>query len=127
MPDHRIKFNADQVLMHRLRQKALHENRSLSDVARRACEAGLGPIEAIPGDAAIETLKGNRHKSRITAAYLSGPLAAAVQQPAADTDRSVSHTMRALIRDELSRRGILPSPTPAIDTAPTGNADRATI
>jgi hypothetical protein len=113
MPDHRIKFVADTVLMHRLRQKALTENRTISDVARRAVESGLGPIEAIPGDAAVETLKGDHHKPVITAAYLSGPLAAAVQQLAADSDRSMSHTMRGLIRDALRARGLMPSPATA--------------
>jgi hypothetical protein len=105
MPDHRVKFNADQVLMHRLHQKALLENRSLSDVAKRAVEAGLGPVESIPGGAAIETVKGNgHHKPVVTAAYLSGTLAAAVKQLADETDRSVSHTMRGLIRDALRAR-----------------------
>lgn len=123
MPDHRIKFNADQVLMYRLRQKALHENRTLSDVARRACEAGLGQVEAIPGDAAIETMRGGGYKPVVTAAYLSGALAAAVKQLADDTDRSTSYVMRDLIRSELKRRGLLPSPALAIDTAPAANPD----
>jgi hypothetical protein len=118
MPDHRIKFVADQVLMHRIRQKALTENRSISDVAKRAVEAGLGPVESIPGGAAIETVKGNgHHKPVVTAAYLSGTLAAAVKQLADETDRSVSHTMRGLIRDALRARGLMPSAATATAAA----------
>jgi hypothetical protein len=114
-----VKFNADQVLMHRLRQKTLLENRSLSDVAKRAVEAGLGPIESIPGGAAIETVKGNGHrKPVVTAAYLSGTLAAAVKQLADKTDRSVSHTMRGLICDALRARGLMmPSAATALAAA----------
>jgi hypothetical protein len=65
MPDHRVKFSADHLFMRCLRQKAQRENRSLSYIARRAVEAGLGPIEAIPGDAAVETIAGNATRNDI--------------------------------------------------------------
>jgi Ribbon-helix-helix protein, copG family len=44
------------------------------------------------------------------AAYLSGPLAKAVREHARQLDRSQNWTLRDLIRSELRRRGVLPTP-----------------
>jgi hypothetical protein len=116
MPNNNFRFNTDQATAFLIHQAAARQGRAVADFIRRAVDQH---INANPqSDAAVETLNGSKHKPVITAAYLSGTLAAAVKQIAAETDRSTSYVMRWLIRDALRARGLLPSPA-TVEAAPT--------
>jgi hypothetical protein len=70
-----------------------------SSCNKRRC-GRVGPFQT------IWRTKGNVQ----VAAYLSGPLAKAVREHARQLDRSQNWTLRDLIRSELRRRGVLPTP-----------------
>jgi hypothetical protein len=59
---------------------------------------------------------------KITAAYLSPPLANAVRKLAKDTGGSTSHVVRDLLRCELRRRGLLPNNSFSSISAPTSDS-----
>jgi predicted transcriptional regulator len=119
----KIKFNADTVLAFRLRQIALREGRTLSEVARRAVEKGIEGIPTTVADGGMVQIERgiNKRRPRITAAYLSNTLARAVHQLAEDQHRSTSWVMRDLIRSGLRARGLLGAAPPPdeIDTTPS--------
>jgi CO/xanthine dehydrogenase Mo-binding subunit len=98
---------------HNLRQAALRRGTSVADVVRRLVETHLD-VPRPDSDCVVET---NRSGGRVSAAYLSNALADAVRDLAAQSGASVSWTIRNLLRSELKRRGLLPSPSPADSTA----------
>jgi hypothetical protein len=104
-----LKFSIDQVGARRFRDAALREGRMLGEFVRRCAERGLSgtpPVE-MP-DAAVDREEMQNGKVTV-ASYLSGPLASAIKQIAAESDRSQSYVMRGLIREALRARGVLPA------------------
>jgi hypothetical protein len=109
MRDNQFKFYADGATAFRIREAALTQNRSAADIIRRAIDRSLEAPTTI-ADACFVADKGQRNRNgKICAAYLSGPIAAAVRELAAAEGRSQSHIVRGLLRTELRRRGLLAS------------------
>ena len=108
-----IKFFAPVRLDFELREAARKSGRTISDTALRFVERGmaLSPTVAMP-EAAVDVAERNGSGGRAVAAYLSGPIAAAVRQLAHEAQRSQSWTVRDLLRCELRNRGILPPSEP---------------
>lgn len=70
------------------------------------------PVPAIDQDIMLIDLDRRKIPQEMavaTAAFLSGPLAAAIKRAAAEQDRSQSWTLRDLVRCELRHRGLLPT------------------
>jgi hypothetical protein len=106
-----LKFFAPLRLDLELRQRAHREGRTLSDVILRAVERGMAASPTVmPNDTAIVDQAERGTGGKATAAYLSPPLASAIQHLAAEQRRSASWVMRDLIRSELRHRGVLPTP-----------------
>jgi hypothetical protein len=111
-----LKFYAPVRLDLELRELARRSGRTLSDEILRTVERGLLSASALPDDTAIvDVAERNGYGGKAVAAYLSKPLSSAIERLAEREKRSVSWTMRDLIRCELRRRGIL--------TTPLGHAD----
>jgi Arc/MetJ-type ribon-helix-helix transcriptional regulator len=107
-----IKLTVSAVEEFLTRQVALRQGCSVSEVVRR----GLKQVINSPAshvempEAVVDQLeRRNGQGKKITAAYLSPPLAGAVQKLAAETGSSQSHVIRDLLRCELRRRGLLPT------------------
>jgi hypothetical protein len=103
-----LKTVLDTATAFQLRQAALRQGRSTSDYLRRLVERSLNTETPAMPDAMVDKVE--RTKGNVqTAAYLSGPLAAAaVRKLAQEQDRSQSWTLRDLVRSELRNRGLLP-------------------
>jgi hypothetical protein len=103
-----LKFSPPLAVAYELRQRALKEGRSLGDMILRLVESALAasqPIEIENGK--IDKIeRGTRGKA--TAAWLSPPIASAIQSLAQELGRSQSWIVRDLLRTELRRRGVLP-------------------
>jgi hypothetical protein len=91
-----------------LRQVALQQNRSVSEVARLLIERGLGREPPKMPDHWVA--QAERGTGLATAVYLSAPIASAVRQLAISQDRSQSWIVRSILRDGLRSRGLLSSP-----------------
>jgi hypothetical protein len=111
-----VKFFAPLSLDMELRERARKEGRTISEVVLRAVQRGIdaSPPTEMP-EALIDRAERNAKGSKATAAYLSPPLSHAIAEIAREQNRSASWVMRDLLRCELRRRGILPTPP----TAPT--------
>jgi predicted transcriptional regulator len=99
---------------YQIREIARKTGRPISEVCLRAIERGLDRVPATLNDAAVVDVAERGKGATTAAAYLSGPLASAVRKLALEQDRSQSWTVRDLLRVELRRRGLLPTP---VDTA----------
>jgi hypothetical protein len=108
-----LKVVVDTATAFRLHQLALSKGRSMSETMRLLIERSLMTEPGTPEPDAMldkcERTKGNVQ----SAAYLSGPLAKAIKRLAVEQDRSQSWTLRDLLRCELRRRGLLPTPAGA--------------
>jgi hypothetical protein len=98
----------DTETAYRLHRKALAENRTVSDLIRKAILNDLekSPAPFIESDAVIE--RHDNGSKRVVGAYLSRSLASAIQRIALEQDRSQSYVLRGLIREALKMRGALP-------------------
>jgi hypothetical protein len=118
-----VKITMTPTSRYQLHQRALREGRTDAEVARRIVESGLTPSgQQEPQPAvSLDRIERNAAGATVMAAYLSGPLAAAVKNLAADEQRSQSAVLRDLLRCELRRRGLLPNgaygATPALADA----------
>jgi hypothetical protein len=101
-----IKCSVDQAVAYKLHKRALAEGRSIAAVVKAIVDRELAT-------AAVQTPALETHDvgdKRVVGAYLSGPLANAIESITRETGRSKSHVLRALVRDGLRARGLLPSP-----------------
>jgi Ribbon-helix-helix protein, copG family len=89
-----------------LRQAAMKRGTSISHVVQRLVADHLEAPTT--DDCLVEEKRG-----RVSAAYLSNALSDAVHALAQQNGESQSWVIRDLIRSELRRRGLLPSPTSA--------------
>jgi hypothetical protein len=107
-----IRFCPSLAMDYEIRQRALKEGRSNSDVVYRLVERGLeiSPGVTLPEEAHVDRVERGAGGSKATACYLSGPISGAVNRLARDEQRSASWIVRDLLRTELRRRGILPTP-----------------
>jgi hypothetical protein len=126
MPSIKITVSAVEEFL--TRQVALRQGCSLSDVVRR----GLKQIINSPAshiempEAVVDQLeRRNGQGKKITAAYLSPPLAGAVQKLAAEMGTSQSHVIRDLLRNELRRRGLLPNKSYGTNSTPKSDSTMA--
>jgi hypothetical protein len=100
-----------------LRQAALRQGRSVSDHLRTLVERSLNNKAPALPDAMVDACERTRGNVQM-AAYLSGALAKALREHARQLDRSQAWTLRDLVRCELRRRGVLPTPAGApVDVA----------
>jgi hypothetical protein len=103
-----LKFTIDQVGARRFHEGALREGRMLGEFVRRCAERGLSENTTVTmPDAEVVREERNMNGKTTVACYLSGSLASAIKQIAAETDRSQSYVMRSLIREALRARGVL--------------------
>jgi Ribbon-helix-helix protein, copG family len=105
-----LKFVCPLATDMEIRQRAHRTGRTISDVILKAVERGLGSSPAETPDAVVDVVERGSSGSKNVAAYLSPPLAKGIQKLAAEHQRSASWVMRDLIRSELRRRGVLPTP-----------------
>jgi hypothetical protein len=106
-----VKMSMSPTSRYQLHQRALREGRTDAAMALRLVESGLaasGPQAAQPS-VSLDTIERNAAGATVMAAYLSGPLATAVKNLAADEGRTQSAVLRDLLRCELRRRGLLPN------------------
>jgi hypothetical protein len=115
-----LKFNAPLAFDLGLRERARREGRTLSDVILRAVQRGLAPDDGAMPDAIIDKVERSGRGNTSAAAYLSGPIASAVRQLSQQQRRSQSWTVRYLLRCELRRRGLLPTPPSEQDDGDEG-------
>jgi hypothetical protein len=101
-----VKSSIDIGTAHLLRAKALRENRTVSDVIKRAIINDLAIAPAPTPDAVVE--RHNDGRKKLIGAYLSQALARGIERISVEQGRSVSHVLRDLVRTELRRRGVLP-------------------
>jgi hypothetical protein len=107
-----IKCSVEQAVAYKLHRRALAEGCSVSAVVKTILDREMATA-AVPTPAVETHHNGDK---RVVGAYLSGPLASAIERIATDTGRSKSHVLRGLVRDSLRARGLLPTPTaPAPD------------
>jgi hypothetical protein len=105
-----LKFSISTVEEYQARQMALKRGISLAEVARRALQEYIASAAAhVQAPAAVADRLERNDQGKVTAAYLSPPLAKAVRRLASETKASTSHVIRDLQRCELRRRGLLPS------------------
>jgi hypothetical protein len=100
-----IKTSVDTATAYKLHRLALAEGRSVSAVVRAILDREMAT-------AAVQTPALETHDvgdKRVVGAYLSGPLANAIESITRETGRSKSHVLRALVRDGLRARGLLPT------------------
>jgi hypothetical protein len=102
-----VKTSVDTATAYKLHQKACRENRTISDVIKRAIINDLAIAPVATPDAAVERHDNGQRK--VVGAYLSSTLADAVERLAIEQGRSQSHIMRGLIREALRARGVLPA------------------
>jgi len=115
-----IKFMANAVLAHNLRQAALAKGTCVADIVRRAAEQYVGAPQPT-FDALVEAHKDERG-NRVVGAWLSQPLASAIARLAAETRSSQSHVLRDLIREALKARELLATGAVAEVAEPTPTA-----
>jgi hypothetical protein len=104
-----------------VRHRAQRMGLSVSEFCRRAIQKDLTGVMAEMPDAVVDKVERGSRGARAVAAYLSPPLATAIARLSRDTQRSTSWVLRDLIRCELRRRGILPTPSHA--TVEIGNRE----
>jgi Arc/MetJ-type ribon-helix-helix transcriptional regulator len=95
-----------------LRQMTSRQGLSVSEGGRRAIKKLIASPESNSEnpEAIVDQLeRRNGQGKRITATYLSPPLAGAVRKLAAEKKCSQSHVVRDLLRTALRDRGLLPS------------------
>jgi hypothetical protein len=119
-----FRFNTDTATAYLIREAALRQGRTVSDVIRRAAEQHVdtNAPSVIADDSVVVTDEGARRHGtgRMTGCYLSNPLASIVRDIAALEGRSHSNVVRGLLRESLQRRGLLISPSSAptpVDTS----------
>jgi len=105
-----IEFIPTLALDYELRQRALREGRTLGEIVLRAVTRGIATMPALDSpEAAVDKVERKIGRTSV-AVYLSKALATAVRKLATAQDRSASWIVRDLLRTELRRRGILPTP-----------------
>jgi hypothetical protein len=89
---------------------ARRQGKPTSEFMRRAAVAAAMGTSMVPmAEAAVDKEERQNHRAARTGAYLSGPLASAIQRISLESGNSQSSVMRDLIRCELRRRGLLPN------------------
>ena len=106
-----VKFSAPLTTVFELDNLAEKRGRSRSEIVRHLVDRGLGmtPEAEMPEEVSVDR-KERASGARATACYLSLPISAAIQRLAREEDRSASWLIRRILRDELRRRGLLPTP-----------------
>jgi hypothetical protein len=107
-----LKFSISATEEHLARQVSLKQGTSLAEVARRALQQYVSTAAAHTErpEAVVDQLeRRNGSGKKITAAYLSPPLATAIRRHAAEQRCSQSHVVRDLLRNALRARGLLPN------------------
>jgi predicted transcriptional regulator len=105
-----MKFHAPLWLACEVRQRALKQGRSNSDIVCQALEQVFAASPNVDSpEAVVDVVERGSHGSRAVALYLSKPIAGAVRQLAQQQQRSESWIVRDLLRAELTRRGVLPT------------------
>jgi hypothetical protein len=112
-----LKVTVPLTLDLELRERARRQGRTLSEVILHAVQRGLSPDVGAMPDAVIDRVERSKRGNTAAAAYLSGPIAVAVRRLALEQARSQSWTVRDLLRVELRRRGLLPTPSDNVDAA----------
>jgi hypothetical protein len=112
-----IKIHVPLGTDHQIREIAGKTGRPISEVCLRAIVKGLDPVPATANDTAVIDAAERGSGATTAAAYLSGPIAKAVRKLALEQQRSQSWTVRDLLRVELRRRGLLPTPENGVDVA----------
>lgn len=107
-----IKFNVSTAEEYHGRQITLRQGISLAELARRGFQKIINsPASDVEmPEAVVDQLeRRNGQGKRITACYLSPPLAGAVRKLAREQNSSQSHVVRELLRHALRERGLLTS------------------
>ena len=111
-----IKVTIDNTDDFQVRHRAQRMGLSVSEFCRRAIKKDLIGVVAEMPDAALDKVERGKG-GRGVAAYLSPPIANAISQMAHENSRSASWIIRDLLRSELRRRGVLPTPNSETATA----------
>jgi hypothetical protein len=109
-----MKCSPSAALAFEIEQRAKREGRSRGEMMVRLLEHALATSAPIDIETGTVDKIERGHSSGVAAAcWLSGPIFAAVQRLAREDSRSQSWVVRDLLRCELRRRGVLPTPAGA--------------
>jgi hypothetical protein len=117
-----MRIKLDDVTAHNVEAMARRENRSAADVVRRlvtesmiAARRGQSSTPAIPASDEESCIKG-----RTIALHAPGSVCFAVQHVAEREGRSLSSTLKLLLRESLQRRGELRQGNDPVGARPHG-------